>query len=313
MLDHGAPEAVYKTKTTERDSGLVSRPLYADWQGAEVFVSIHTNSADQPNVGSGLSSFIHSTMPSAGSDKLQSAIHAELLRTTRTLYVKDFKDRGKQSADFAVVREIKTMPAVLLELAFHDTETPDAILLRDPSYRRDLSRAIYKGILRYLDAGAALAPLPPTLTEVTNLGQGKVRIRWKPETDALEPTATAQWYRLFVMHGDTGFGSPIEVHDGTEYVMAGLTPGEKVSFLARAVNAGGESLSSQALSVIVAQPIVDVPPPPAPDLAAVAELPTPEPAGGCATLGTRRVAPTAGLLLLPFLLGLALLRRRRLA
>ncbi len=311
MLDHGAPETVYHTRMTERDSGLISRPLYADWQGADAFVSLHTNAADMPNVGSGLSSYVHSTMPSAGSDKLQSAVHAELLRTTRTLYVKDFRDRGKLSADFAVVREIKTMPAVLLELAFHDTETPDAMLLRDPNYRRDLSRAIYKGVLRYLDAGAVVAPLPPTLTEVTNLGDGQLRVRWQPQTDPLEPTATAQWYRLFVMHGETGFGSPVEVHGATEYVLTGLAPGAVISFQLRAVNAGGESLPSLALGAKVAGTPPSEPPPAAADLGS-----TPpslmEVAGGCVVSGARPAASPFGLLLLlSLVLGLALLRRHR--
>ncbi len=311
MLDHGAPATVYNTRMVERDSGLVSRPLYADWQGADAFVSIHTNAADMPNVGTGVSSFIHSTAPSTGSDKLQSAIHAELVRTTRNLYVKDFKDRGKLSADYAVVRELKTMPGVLLELAFHDTAMPDAVLLRDPNYRRDISRAIYKGVLRYLDPSAALTPLAPTLTEVTNLGQGQLRIRWQATVDTLEPTATAAWYRLFVMHGDTGFGSPIEVRNGTEYVMTNLTPGEKVSFQVRAINDGGESLPSEALSTIVDQPTMEPPLPPPADLAVAAELPPAEPMGGCSTLGTRPLGRTAGLLLLPLGLALGLLRRRR--
>jgi hypothetical protein len=230
--------------------------------------------------------------------------------------VKDFKDRGKLTADFAVVREIKTMPAVLLELAFHDTETPDAILLRDPNYRRDISRAIYKGILRSLDATAPLAPLPPTLTEVTNLDAGKLRIRWQPQADALEPTATAQWYRLFVMHGDTGFGNPVEIRTGTEYVMSGLSPGAKVSFQVRAVNAGGESLPSEVKSATVDLPIMEpptmVPPPsPSPDLAAAAEVPATDGMGGCSLLGASVRGQTVGFLL-PLLLALGLLRRRRL-
>ncbi len=309
MLDHGAPESVYHTRMTERDSGLISRPLYADWQGADAFVSIHTNAADMPNVGTGLSSYIHSTMPTAGSDKLQSAVHAELLRTTRTLYVKDFKDRGKLSADFAVVREIKTMPAVLLELAFHDTETPDAMLLRDPSYRRDLSRAIYKGILRYLDAGAVVAPLPPTLTEVSNLGGGALRVSWQPQTDPLEPSATAQWYRLFIMRGATGFGSPVEVRGATEYVMTGLPAGEVVSFQLRAVNAGGESLPSQPMGATVDGSPAGPLPMAMPDLAAAPAPPLMEAAGGCVVSSVRPSAGLAGLL--PLLLGLALRRRRR--
>lgn len=307
MLDHGAPESVYKTRMTERDSGLVSRPLYADWQGGDAFVSIHTNAADMPNVGSGLSTYIHSTKPSAGSDLLQRAIHDELLRTTRQLYVPTFKDRGKLSADFAVVRETKTMPAVLLELAFHDTEKPDAELLRSPKYRRDLSRAIYKGVLRHLQPGAKVTPLAPTILEAKTVAEGEVRVRWQPQADPLEPDATATSYRLFLQRGDYGFGSPVAV-SGTEYTLTGLHAGDAVAFAVRAVNAGGESLSSEPLALVVAKPeptpqpmpMPVSPPDSAPDLEA----------SGC---GTTQARPRTGWWLLPLLLIAPLLplRRRR--
>jgi len=257
LLDHGAPESVYKTRTTERDSGLVARGLYADWQGGDAFVSIHTNAAEMPDVGSGVSSYIHSTAPSMGSAELQTAIHGELVRTNRSLYVPTFKDRGKLSANFAVVRETKTMPAVLLELAFHDTAKPDAELLRSQSYRSDISRAIYKGLARYFDTKAVIAPLSPTLLEAVNLEAGSVRIRWQPESDPLEPKAQPDFYRLYTMHvkeyGLTGFGDPIEVR-GTQYTVTGLVPGEFVFFELRAANTGGESLPSSAIGVRVGEP-----------------------------------------------------------
>lgn len=253
MLDHGAPESVYKTRATERDSGLVSRALYADWQGGDAFVSIHTNAAEMPNVGTGVSSYVHDTNPSPGSVSMQSAIHAELLRTTQKLYVPSFRDRGKLSANFAVVRETRTMPAVLLELAFHDTATPDAQLLRDDRYRRDIARAIYKGLARYFDKTAPLTPLAPTLLAAENLGEGRVRLRFRPESDPLEPGAAAERYRIFVQRGNSAFGNPVEV-SATEHIVEGLVPGETYYFKVRAVNGGGESLPSSALGVRIVGP-----------------------------------------------------------
>ena len=252
MLDHGAPESVYKTRTTDRDSGLISRALYADWEGADAFVSIHTNSADTPNTASGVTSYIHDSNPSPGSAAMQSAIHSELVRTDRT-YAPDFRDRGKQSADFAVVRETRTMPATLLELAFHDNEVPDAQMLRNQRYRSDIARAIYKGLARYFDPHAVIAPIPPTLISAESQEAGAVHLRWRPESDPLEPAALPTRYRLFVMHGITGFGDPIDVED-TEYTVRDLPPGELVFFAVRAVNAGGESLSSNNIGITVDQP-----------------------------------------------------------
>lgn len=250
MIDHGAPKEVYDTRPTERDSGLYSRPLYADWQGADAFVSIHTNASDMPNQGTGFECFVHSTAPTMGSAALQSAVHGELARTNKSLYAGAVKDRGFKSANFAVLRELKTMPAILCELAFFDTEKPDASLLRDDRYRRDLARAMYRGLARYFDPKAVIAPLTPTLQSAVNLGGGRVRLTWRPEADPLEPGAVAASYRVFIQRGDGGFGEPVTV-TGTEHVVAGLSPGETVYFRVRAVNAGGESPPSSVLGARV--------------------------------------------------------------
>lgn len=250
LVDHGAPESVYKTRATERDSGLVGRPLYADWQGADAFVSLHTNAAEMPNVGSGISTYIHDTSPTPGSATLQGLIHDELVRTTRATWAPMIRDRGKLSANFAVVREIKTMPAVLLEVLFHDTAEPDARLLRDAGYRRDIARAIYKGVVRYFDQKATITPLAPSITGISQVGDGAVRIRWSGAADPLEPKADATSYQIQIMHGDTGFSTPADV-GGPELVMSGLRPGEKVSFQVRGVNAGGAGLPSAPQSVVI--------------------------------------------------------------
>ncbi|MFO0578747.1 MAG: N-acetylmuramoyl-L-alanine amidase [Polyangia bacterium] len=308
LLDHGAPESVYKTRATERDSGLVGRPLYADWQGADAFVSLHTNAAEMPNVGSGLSTYIHDTNPTPGSAQLQARIHDEILRTTRASYAPTIRDRGKLSANFAVVREIKTMPAVLLEVLFHDNAEPDARLLRDPGYRRDMARAIYKGVLRYFDARAPITPIAPKLLSATQLGDGLLRLRWQGQDDPLEPTATATSYQVQLMRGDTGFGTWVDVQ-GSELVISGLRAGEPLTFQVRGVNAGGAGLPSSPLSVTLlpgAEPGRPMPMTPmTPD--PVVE----EPATGCA-LAPR--LPRAASVLPLGLLGLVpvlLVRRRR--
>jgi N-acetylmuramoyl-L-alanine amidase len=318
LLDHGAPESVYKTRATERDSGLVGRPLYADWQGADAFVSLHTNAAEMPNVGSGLSTYIHDTNPTPGSALLQAKIHDEILRTTRAGYAPMIRDRGKLSANFAVVREIKTMPAVLLEVLFHDNAEPDARLLRDPSYRRDMARAIYKGVLRYFDARATITPIAPKIVEATQLGDGLLRLRWQGQDDPLEPAASATSYQVQLMRGDTGFGTPVDVQ-GSELVISGLRAGEPLSFQVRGVNAGGAGLPSAPRTVTLlpgANPGTPMPMTPTP-MSPMSMDPEPvveEPAAGCVL--ARRL-PSAvpvlpGLLLglVPVLLGARRVRRR---
>jgi hypothetical protein len=298
---------VYKTRATERDSGLVGRPLYADWQGADAFVSLHTNAAEMPNVGSGISTYIHDTSPTPGSATLQGLIHDELVRTTRATWAPMIRDRGKLSANFAVVREIKTMPAVLLEVLFHDTAEPDARLLRDAGYRRDIARAIYKGVVRYFDPKATITPLAPSITGISQVGDGAVRIRWSGGADPLEPKADATSYQIQVMHGDTGFSTPADV-GGPELVMSGLRPGEKVSFQVRGVNAGGAGLPSASQSVVIMpwssgsdRPLPMMPMDPEPP-----EVPVEEASGCAVSHQPVQAAPQRGalpFLLLAFLVG----------
>ncbi|MEO1211799.1 MAG: N-acetylmuramoyl-L-alanine amidase, partial [Cyanobacteria bacterium J06638_20] len=62
--------------------------------------------------------------------------------------VSGMRDRGLKSARFYVIRNT-SMPAVLLELGFV-TGAEDAPRLADPQWRSQMSAAIARGILQYL-------------------------------------------------------------------------------------------------------------------------------------------------------------------
>ena len=82
-----------------------------------VFISIHLN-ASKSHTGSGFESFIFSKN-SGNNKELQDILH-EAIAKINTKY--RIKDRGKKEASFLVLKEIKHIPAILLELFFIDTD-----------------------------------------------------------------------------------------------------------------------------------------------------------------------------------------------
>ena len=81
-----------------------------------VFISLHLN-ASKSHTGSGFESFIFSK--NSGNKELQDILH-EAIMELNTKY--RIKDRGKKEASFLVLKHVKHIPAVLLELFFIDAD-----------------------------------------------------------------------------------------------------------------------------------------------------------------------------------------------
>ena len=82
-----------------------------------VFISIHLN-ASKNHTGTGFESFVLSK--SSGDNKaLQDTLHDAIARLNTSYGI---KDRGKKEASFLVLKHVKHIPAVLLELFFIDAD-----------------------------------------------------------------------------------------------------------------------------------------------------------------------------------------------
>ena len=246
----GAPSSVYQTRSTDRDSDVTCRPMYADWQGGDAYVSLHTNAAG----GTGTDTFIHDTAPSAGSSALQRAIHTQIVSDIRAGWNPGWTDRGMQTANFGEVRECDTMPAVLIELAFHDRENPDNAYLWEDDFRQISARAIYKGIVRYFDPNATILPVAPTHFRMRNWGGGRVKLSWRKAIDPREASSTPTGYRVYRSRNGKGFEDGVLVSSTATEVSwdaTGLAPGQTYYFRVSAVNAGGESFPTETLAVRV--------------------------------------------------------------
>ncbi len=142
-------------------------------------------------------------------------------------------------------------PAMLLELLSHQN-LADMRYGLDPRFRFIVSRAIYKGMLRYLafEQGreAVVQPLPPSGMAIEHIDANTVRLSWSGQEDPLEPTALADGFIVYTRIEDGGFDNGKKT--GLTHMDFDLPEKEKLySFRVTAVNRGGESLPGEILSV----------------------------------------------------------------
>ena len=159
-------------------------------------------------------------------------------------------------------RESRTpsSPSLLLELLSHQNFA-DMKYGLDPSFRITVSRAIYKGMLKYMSYryghDYAVQPLP-----VQNMGVSfaaastqKAVISWRPASDPHEPTAEAKGFVLYSRIDDGAFdnGRVIEdisaEKDGNFRLEVDIEAGHIYSYKIAAYNDGGISFPSEVVSI----------------------------------------------------------------
>jgi len=142
-------------------------------------------------------------------------------------------------------------PAALLELLSHQNFL-DVKFASDPRFRFDVSRAIYKAMLRFIAERNGeeyiVQPLAVDHLQAEFTNDQQVTLRWKPREDPLEPTAQADKYVVYTRIEDNEFDNGILV-DQPEYIVNNLQPRVIYGFRITAVNAGGESFPSEVISV----------------------------------------------------------------
>ena len=147
---------VVEVKLTREDDRALGATVNADLQtradmanswGADVFFSIHCNSAVDRNAHGGE---VYTTPGQGQADVLAESIIKAMEKGLPELsFRKDTTDGDSdKEAKFAVLTRTK-MPAVLIELAFISNPAEEA-LLKNPEFQARASRAIAEGIAGYL-------------------------------------------------------------------------------------------------------------------------------------------------------------------
>ncbi len=142
-------------------------------------------------------------------------------------------------------------PSMLLELLSHQNFY-EMKFANDPRFRFDVSRSIYKGMLKFLSMqygfDYVVQPLPPTNFSVQLKSDGNVMLTWKPQVDTTEQTANADKYIIYTRINDGGFDNG-RIAETNKITFNDLKQGDIYSYKVTAFNNGGESFPSEILSV----------------------------------------------------------------
>ena len=272
----GAPASVYDSRpgelwcdSTAPDAcdDINARPRYADWENIgtgddAVFVSWHSNGGG--GNARGTVSYVYNNDPNPpynewlrvpGALELQSAVHNRVIQAIRAGWDPTWYDFGKWQGNLGEVRETRSVPAMLIEMAFHDNIT-DAAQLREPRFAQLLARAVYQGIVNYYSqkdgVTARYLPEPPERLMVRNVGNRALSVSWQaPATFAFgTSTDPAQSYRVYLSSDGFAWDNG-RVVSGTSVTLNGFAWGQVVYARVTAVNAGGESFPTPVLAARV--------------------------------------------------------------
>ncbi len=247
----GAPSSVY-------NAGDVScRPLHMEWWGGcDLLLSMHSNASGQtpPSAARGTTTYTynnggstqHSAQIQADSVAFAQLINDQIVDDVRALHDPTWVDRGLNTANFGEVRPAVSCPSALVETAFHDN-IADSAWLRNGKGKHTVGRALYKAIARYFNAAATILPLPPINLRMQNTGSGQVTLNWAAQVDPLEASATPTSYKVYLSSDGFAFDDGHISSGSTSDVIGGLSPGQMVFAKVTALNAGGESLTSEVL------------------------------------------------------------------
>ncbi len=191
---------------------------------------------------------------SDGGDRMTSRTLADFVQTQvvediRTGFEPAWSRRQTWDRSYSESRTTD-VPALLLELLSHQNFA-DMRYGLDPSFRFLASRAVYKGMLKYLSCrygtSYVVQPLPPHAFSALLTPEGDVRLSWEPTDDPLERTARPKGYTLYTRIDDGAFDEGVPV-DGNSATLP-LERGHLYSFKVTAWNDGGSSFPSEVLSV----------------------------------------------------------------
>ena len=113
---------VKMTRSTDVFISLSQRANMANSWGADYFISLHNNAASSS--ATGFETFVYNGGVSQKTKQFQNAVHDAIASKI------GIRDRGKKSANFAVLRQTK-MPAVLIEYAFISNPNDEKILINE--------------------------------------------------------------------------------------------------------------------------------------------------------------------------------------
>ncbi len=270
----GAPESVYTPSDNVNDytDDYRSRGLWVNWLtgGSSMLpgkdglkIPVDLSFAWHSDAGTTMNDSIIGTLGiyctvggkyANGTDRLVSRDYTDLVMTNivndiRALFEPNWTRRGMWDQSYYEAR-VPEVPAMLLEFLSHQN-LADMKYGLDPNFRFTVSRAVYKGMLKFLahrdGCDYVVQPLPVNAFAITGGKGGKYTLSWAPTEDKLESTATPTYYNIEERVGDGAFRHIARVTN-PQYELT-VTDSDIHSYRIIAGNDGGVSFPSEILAL----------------------------------------------------------------
>lgn len=190
-----------------------------------------------------------------GSSRLASRDYTDLVITqitedVRKSFEPNWTRRGMWDQSYFEAR-VPEVPAMLLELLSHQNFADMGYGL-DPAFRFVVSRAIYKGMLKFLahrdGRPYVVQPLPVRSFAISKTTDNQYRLSWKETVDSLEETAKPSYYIIEERLGDNVGFKTIAKSEVPEYTIT-VSDSDIHSYRIIAGNDGGVSFPSEVLAL----------------------------------------------------------------
>jgi N-acetylmuramoyl-L-alanine amidase len=137
---------------------------------------------------------------------------------------------------------VPVVPGMILELLSHKNMA-DMKYGLDPHFRFAASRAVYKGILRYLNGSSAIVqPLPVKELAIHEDGL----LQWVPTLDSIEPSAKPTYYMVYTQINDEEWD--VQQVEKDTHIQLSVPQGVQYNCYVVAGNEGGLSFPSPIVS-----------------------------------------------------------------
>lgn len=182
------------SRSTDDFLSLDERTSKANAAKADVFVSVHINAATS-TAARGFESYIYPNS-GAGTSAFQNVMHQEILNQIKGLA--GFDDRGKKSANFAVLRQ-SAMKAFLSE-NFFISNAADAALLKNDDVKQRIAQGHINGLEKFLGLKKIERPpqKPPTQQKLYHVQVGA--FEHEENAQALAADLRKSGYRPFIKY-----------------------------------------------------------------------------------------------------------------
>ena len=171
-------------------------------------------------------------------------VQTQVVEDIHAKYDPNWKRRELQNANYAESR-FPRVPSLLLEILSHK-QFADIRLGLKPQFRKDVARAIYKGIGRWIHAQVGTDFVVQPLEVQKMAISPDFEVSWLPTVDPIEPSAMPTYYIVELRENDAPWHEVARITD-THYTLPSKS-GVRYDVRVIAGNDGGTSAPGETLS-----------------------------------------------------------------